>query len=427
MHGARFTDSSRGSQVRPADASRHFCEGALKQSMGHDVRFIVLNGEEHFAGELRALLLGISGVKIVAEVDEPALLAQAIQQFPADVALVNLDPTPDGILPVMAEAIKVSPDLTFFAVSASTDGQLILKTIRTGVREFLPKPIEQSALEEAVHKVATQCANNAELGTLITVLGASGGVGATMFAANLAVELATIVPGRVTIVDLDYRFGQVATLLDVEPRYTLADLCSTPEELDPQIIDRAVVRHGSGLYVLSRPASIAQADTITGASCVSLLSKLLQFNDYVVVDGPTRSDLNARPVLDLSDVNVLLLELVVPTVRNAARMIAELREGGYNTHRTRLICNRIGRDAGSLSVADVSETLDLPMFATIPDDWPTVSAAINLGLTLQSHSPKSRVRQAVEEIARRLHSPDSQSDDKDTQKKGLIGRIFAAG
>ena len=395
--------------------------------MGHDIRFIVLNGEEQFAGELRALLLGISGVKIVAEVDEPALLAQAIQQFPADVALVNLDPTPDGILPVMAEAIKVSPDLTFFAVSASTDGQLILKTIRTGVREFLPKPIEQSALEEAVHKVATQCANNAELGTLITVLGASGGVGATMFAANLAVELATIVPGRVTIVDLDYRFGQVATLLDVEPRYTLADLCSTPEELDPQIIDRAVVRHGSGLYVLSRPASIAQADTITGASCVSLLSKLLQFNDYVVVDGPTRSDLNARPVLDLSDINVLLLELVVPTVRNAARMIAELREGGYNTHRTRLICNRIGRDAGSLSVADVSETLDLPMFATIPGDWPTVSAAINLGLTLQSHSPKSRVCQAIEEIARRLHSPDSQSDDKDTQKKGLIGRIFAAG
>ena len=106
--------------------------------MGHDVRFIVLNGEEHFAGELRALLLGISGVKIVAEVDEPALLARAIQQFPADVALVNLDPSPDGILPVMAEAIKASPDLTFFAVSASTDGQLILKTIRTGVREFLP-------------------------------------------------------------------------------------------------------------------------------------------------------------------------------------------------------------------------------------------------------------------------------------------------
>ena len=395
--------------------------------MGHDVRFIVLNGEEHFAGELRALLLGISGVKIVAEVDEPALLTQAIQQFPADVALVNLDPSPDGILPVMAEAIKASPDLTFFAASASTDGQLILKTIRTGVKEFLPKPIERKALEEAVTKVAGQLADTAELGTLITVLGASGGVGATMFAANLAVELATIAPGRVTIVDLDYRFGQVATLLDVEPQYTLADLCSTPEELDPQIIDRAVVRHGSGLYVLSRPASIAQADTITGASCVSLLSKLLQFNDYVVVDGPTRSDLNAKPVLDLSDVSVLLLELVVPTVRNAARMIAELREGGYNTHRTRLICNRIGRDAGSLSVADVSETLDLPMFATIPGDWPTVSAAINLGLTLQSHSPKSRVRQAIEEIAQRLHRPDSQSDDKDTQKKGLIGRIFAAG
>ena len=395
--------------------------------MGHDVRFIVLNGEEQFAGELRSLLLNVAGVKIVAEVDEPALLGQAVRQFPVDVVLVNLDPVPDAILPVVAEAISASSGLTFFAVSESTNGQLILKTIRTGVKEFLPRPIDPQGLEEAIGKVATQRSDNTELGTLITITGTAGGVGATMLATNLAAELATIAQGRVTIVDLDYRFGQVATLLDVEPKYTLADLCSTPEQLEAQVIDRALVRHGSGLYVLSRPSSLAQADAITAASCVSLLSSLLQFNEYVIADGPTRADPNGRSVLDISDVNLLLVQLVVPTVRNAARICGQLRDDGFDSARTKLVCNRIGRDSGALTVDDLSETLDLPVFATIPNDWPTVSAAINLGETFQSYSPKSAVRTAIQEIAERLHISDSRSDDKDTHKKGLIGRIFASG
>ena len=52
-----------------------------------------------------------------------------------------------------------------------------------------------------------------------------------MYATNLAVELAALAEGTVTLVDLDYRFGQVATFLDVEPTYTLADLCGSPKSV----------------------------------------------------------------------------------------------------------------------------------------------------------------------------------------------------
>ena len=393
--------------------------------MGQDVRFIVLNTDERFGGEMRASLLKVAGVKIVAEVDEPALLEQAVRQFPVDVAMVNLDPSPEAILPVVAEVARQGPQLSFFATSESTDGQLILKAIRAGIKEFLPKPIEREALEEAIGKVATQRPESTRSGTLVTVMGTAGGAGATMLATNLATELAGLADHRVTIVDLDYRFGQVATLLDVEPTHTLADLCNTPEMVEPQMIERALVKHRSGLNVLSRPASFAQADLITAAACVGLLSNLLQFNEYVVVDGPNRSDSSAKSILDISDVNLLLVQLLVPAVRNALRILDELRDAGYNLERTKLVCNRIGRESGSLSVRDAAETLGVPVYASIPDDWPTVSAAINLGVTLPTHSPKSKVRLAIREIAERLHTAEPESDDKDTNKKGLIGRIFA--
>jgi Flp pilus assembly CpaE family ATPase len=188
------------------------------------------------------------------------------------------------------------------------------------------------------------------------------------------------------------------------------------------------VKHESGLQVLSRPASFAQAETITAASCVGLLSALLQINEYVVADGPTRSDLNSKSVLDISDVNLLVVQLLVPTVRNAARIIEGRRDAGISIDRTKLVCNRIGREAGTLTVGDVAETLALKPFASIPDDWATVSGAINLGETLGVNSPKSKIRQAIQEIAMSLHAASSESDDEgeDPQKKSLFDRIFAS-
>lgn len=394
--------------------------------MGSDLRFIVLNADEQFGSELRGLLLGFSGVKIIAEVDEPALLSQAARQFPADVVIVNLDPMPDVVLPLVAEVISATPQITYFATSKLTDGPLILKVMRSGFREFLPKPIDAKALGEAIEKISTSRPAGAQQGRLITVMGSSGGVGSTTIAVNLAVELAALSERRVALVDLDYRFGQVATLLDLDPVYTVADLCHSTEQLELQLIEKAFLKHTTGVHVLARPTSFSQADTITAASCVGLLTVLLQHCEYVVADGPSRLESNARAVLDISDVNLLVLQLLVPSVRNGLRMLESMRESGYGTERTKLLCNRVGRDSGNLNVEDVSDTLGQQVYATIPDDWPAISGAINLGEPLLTHCPKGRARQAIQKIAERLHAPEASSDDTDAPKKGLIGRIFAA-
>ena len=172
-------------------------------------------------------------------------------------------------------------------------------------------------------------------------------------------------------------------------------------------------------------STLAQADTLTAAACLSVLSTLLQVNDYVVTDGPIRFDPSAKSVFDLSDTSLLVVQLLVPTVRNGLRIIEGMRESGYNLDRARLICNRVGNDSGYLSLGDIGETLGLKTFASIPDDWGTVSGAINLGEPLGKHSPKSKVRAAVQKIAERLHTPDPQADENDARKKGLIGRMFA--
>lgn len=396
--------------------------------MARSIRVVLFNADDATASKLRSILLSVEGVKIVAEIDEPALLPQAVERISADAAFVHLDPAPEAVLAMAAELIRHHPELPVIGASDSSDGQLILSAMRVGFKEFLPEPLNLAELTAALDKVVQVRHDQRPQGRLISVIGSAGGVGATALATNLAVELADLCPGQnVSVVDLDYRFGQVGTLLDLDPTFTIADLCETPEHLETQLVEKALVEHASGVKALCRPTQFSQAENITAAHCVGVLSTLVGMHAYVVVDGPNRFDSGAKAVFDLSDVNLLLLHLSVPSVRSARRMLDGLRDAGYNLDRTQIVCNRMGRDTGTLSLEDVESTLNRPVFAVIPDDWQAMSHAVNMGDPLLSSAPRSKVRIAISELAARLHKPDGESDDKEGARKGRkrFGRVMA--
>ncbi len=397
-----------------------------QRELSTEVRVIVFNADDAYAPKLRASLLAFEGLHIVAEVDDPILLPQAAAQFPADVAIVHLDPSPEATVPIAGQVASQYPDLAVFAVSESTDGKLILSAMRAGVREFLTTPIDNEVLAAALERVTQSRVQTVKTGRLISVIGAAGGVGATAIATNLAIELAALAPGGVALVDLDFRFGQVATVLDLDTTYSIADLCESTEQLEAQVIERALITHGSGVRVLPRPAAFAQAENITAAHTVGVLSGLLSLHEYVVVDGPTRFDPGAKAVMDITDVILLVMQLLVPCVRNVARMVDGMRQVGFNLERVQLVCNRLGCDPNNLSLDDVRNTVNLPVKAALPDDWTTICAAMNLGEPLRTHAPKSRLRVALKELARRLHDPAAADDEpEDGKKGGLFSKIFS--
>jgi len=387
----------------------------------------VFNAEEDYAVTLRSELLRIAGVQIVAEVDEPGMIEQAVTQFPAEVLVAHLDPAPDVCLPIATKIASQHPELAVFVISESTNPQHILAAMRAGVREFLTKPLDSQLLTESIDKVLSQATSAVELGSLISVMGSIGGAGASSIATNLAVELASMTKGKpVALVDLDFRYGQLGTMLDLQSDYTIADLCETPEQLDEGMIDRVMVKHSSGVHLLARPNNFAQADQITAAHCASVLSTLQHLYEYVIIDGPTRNDSGALCVLDLADVNLLVLQLLVTSVRNLHRMLEALRDNGYNLDRFKLVCNRVGRESSHLCVEHVEATLGIKVFHQIPDDWKAVSSCINMGVPLSEGAAKSRTRQSIRELAEKLANPHEGDEPAEHNRGGLLGRIFSA-
>lgn len=393
--------------------------------MAQTVRTIVFTANEAQAPELRRTVTALPQVRIVAELDEPSLLAHAVAQFPCDLLLVDLDPSAPVVIECVRQLRESMPELVVFALSKETAGDLVLKAMKAGIREYFVKPLNFEELEQAIAKISSTGDTSKDPGKLISVMGSAGGVGSTTIATNLAVELADLVgeQKQVVVVDLDFRFGHVATLLDVQGQYTVADLCSTQEELDLDIVRKALIRHDSGVHVLRRPHSFAQAEMITAAHCANVLSTLQDLCAYVVVDGPTRHDPGGRSVLDAADFNFMVLQLLVTSVRNTDRMIQELGTQGFNPARIEFVCNRLGRESGHLEIEQVEAILDRKMYAAISDDWKNVSASVNIGQPLRTYNDKARVRQEIRELALRIHDPKA-AEQLASQRGGLMSRLF---
>lgn len=394
--------------------------------MAQALRVLVFNEDGSYSAELRSHLFRVPGLKIVAELDEPSLLPQAVGQFPIDLVFVHLDPSVDFNLEIIRQVMEMHPGTAVFTLSEHQEGDIVLRALRAGVREFLLKPLTDEELTRAMAKIESSGAAAPKRGRLISVIGSSGGVGATSLACNLAVELSEQVgkPNRVALVDLDFRFGQVATMLDIQAQFTVADLCDSPEHIEPQMIDKALVNHASGVRVLARPAAFQQADMITAAHCASVISALSEHCDYVVVDGPTRYDPGGQSIIDAADFNLLVIQLLVTSVRNADRICRELNQQGFQLDRVQIVCNRLDADPGFLDIAQVEATIGRPVFATVPDDWRSMSAAINIGQPLSAQWGRTRVRQAIAALAARIHGGEAAVTEP--ENGGLIGRLLGS-
>ncbi|MBK8914765.1 MAG: hypothetical protein IPM64_09245 [Phycisphaerales bacterium] len=389
--------------------------------MAERIRVIVVNADEDAAPELRAHLLGLEGVNIVAEIDEPSLLPQALAQFQAEVLLVHLDPNPVGMMEAIAPLIEAHKGrIAAVCMTEDRNAELVVRAMRAGMKEFLWKPFPPEQLNEILQRVGAEGPRGGgRIGRVMPVVGTAGGSGATCIAANLAVELAQLEgydtpTGRaaVAVVDLDFRFGQVAMYLDAQPQYTIAELCDTSGAIESDLLERVMFKHPTGVHVLAHPVDLAQAENISAANCASVLAALQSYYDYVVVDGPVRMDATAKAVFDMTDVHLVVFQLLVPCVRNTERMLHDMSRNGFSMDRVRLVCNRLGRDAGLLEPADVEVTLGRKIDWFIPDDWKTCCTAVNMGATLMDYAPKSKLRAAFQKMAAGVSRPGSTSAER---------------
>lgn len=343
----------------------------------------------------------IEGLRVVGQWDGTCDLGSTVTQTRPDVlaALLN-GPSAKRILGELGALSREHPNTALMGIGLPDSVELLRAAMQAKVAaEMLDLPVEPEKLLAALENIAERQTARPS-GRLVAVYGTGGGSGATTIAANLAVELAKRDAGRVVVVDLDLRFGQIATMFDVSPSFTIAELSQQSEEYDERVLGNSLAEHDSGVLVLARPRE-PEGASVSLVKVSAILNALLEYYDWVVVDGVGHSNMTARVVQDLADDLLLVTQPVVTSVRNASQVISGL-SSGFNRERLRIIVNRVPKKAGIVTPARVSEVLKLPVYHEIPDDSEVVCEAINLGLPLAQHASGSKVRCAIRDLASRL-------------------------
>jgi pilus assembly protein CpaE len=334
----------------------------------------------------------------------PSVLARA---GGTQLVVVNLDPNPHDTLRRVGVFVRQFGNVNFFVLSQVMDPNLLMEAMHLGIKEFVPLPINEEKFAAGIERVA-QSQGMGKRAEIIHLVPTMGGCGSTTIACNVAASLAQ--SGKTVLIDLDLVRGAVASYFDLRPRHTIADIMDSAERLDMQLLDNVLTLHPqSGVSILARPDQPEDSQRITPAGLTRLLSILGRVYDFVVLDSLMSVDPIYAAAIQAADMNMLVMQLTVPSARNAERFVGALRRIGIDARKMRIVVNRFVKKGWDIAPEDVERSMGLKLSWLIPNDFKNAMAAINLGEPLVLKAPRSEMGMSLIELAQTLVAERSPS------------------
>jgi Flp pilus assembly protein, ATPase CpaE len=131
---------------------------------------------------------------------------------------------------------------------------------------------------------------------------------------------------------------------------------------------------------------------------VKTIGMLKRMFDYVVIDTAPFLDEPVLSILERSDVVLLVVDMDLPSVKNAKLALDTLRLIRFPFEKIKLVLNRVNSKA-RLDVRELERSLGLDVQAAISSDK-LVPRAVNEGEPVVSLYPRSRVAKDLRGVAR---------------------------
>jgi pilus assembly protein CpaE len=335
-----------------------------------------------------------------------------------DVMILDLDSDPEMALDLV-ESLCATSSATVMVYSTLADSELMIRCMRAGAREFLTLPFAPGAVAEAMVRAAVRRttirvppATKKPGGKLFVFFGAKGGAGVTTLASNFAISAAHESGRKTLLIDLDLPFGDAALGLGLNAAYSTADALQNFTRLDANFLSRLIVKHDSGLAVLTAPGKVMKAP-ITAEAVNRLLTVARQEFDSVVVDSGSRLDLTGTALFEPDAIVYLVTQVGISELRNSNRMIAEFFATDFP--KLEIVLNRYMPSSLGIDEEHITKALTRRAQWKVPDDAATVRKLQNTATPLvMNDSPVSR---AIRQMARAACGLGAEPE----KKKRIIG------
>ncbi len=359
-------------------------------------RVLIVEDLPQVAEHLKVMLLREKDIEIVGVQSTGQAALEVITSEKPDVAMVD----------ALLQDKKIPPfELAKRIRAASPATRLVIVTVPQ--RPVTPRP------EEGIDAVFTLPggANELEdaLGTkpdrvgkaeVIAVFSAKGGSGKTTIALNLACHLRRD-GANVVLMDGVMQFGSLRPMMPAPADVrSIVDL-PTGAGMGPAL--PGVLWEGpGGVSVLLAPPRPEQAELMSSSELANAIGLLSNKFQYVVVDTPSRLSEDTLAILDSASIILLIVTYDPAAIANTRAALDTFEALGYSGRKKILVVMNRADITGGLARGSVEHTLNLPVFAEIPNDGKNVPDAAVKQVPFVLSAPSASVSKAVGQLAAAL-------------------------
>ena len=364
------------------------------------------------ADTIKTILTG-AGYKVTVSADPAQALGNVAEH---QLVVIDMETGPISAVDVCRE-IRAAPAMSsvpVMCVSASDDVEERILFLEAGADDVMARPFDARELEARVEALLLRFQRSRGLAPIISpdgltlararrtvaVYSPKGGVGTTTVATNVAIAAAADRPDKVVLVDFALQFGGVATLLDLDPKQTIADAIRDESPLsEPELLRTYAARHDSGLHVLAAPAAPESTTSITKDHVKQVLSTLLDGYDMVVIDAGSTLDERVLTIFEAAEGVLLTVTPEIGALKAMHALLDYLGEAGTIALKSSFVLNNLfAREI--LKVRDVETFLGSKMAVELPYDPFLYLKAVNEGIPIVTGAPRSAPAERLVKLSR---------------------------
>ena len=370
--------------------------------MCNKISTVILTESEQTKNVLSLYLQEFGKFTYLEDVVDFSEIFNILSSLPKSVLLVDVSLNQPKYINFIEHVALACPACKIIAISDSPSVDVIIKTMRAGAKDFLSAPIIKSELFDILEKISAYFSDDKPKENkcrVISVFSNKGGIGKTSIASNLALELARITKENVALIDLNFQAGDITSFLDMKPSFNISYMLQNLDKINGEFILNTLERYkDTSLYVIADPPCFGQADNITKLQVAKFFEVLKNTFSYVVVD--TDSTFGSKTVAALDNSNLIFLPTIVnlPALRNCQRVLDLFDKLGYDSEKTQIVINRY-MENDEIKVEDVEKVLGKEVYWKIPNNYFTMVAAINKGVSAAEINPESNVALSYREFA----------------------------
>jgi|GEM_PF-25463 len=237
---------------------------------------------------------------------------------------------------------------------------------------------------------------------IIAVTGGKGGVGKSVFSANLAVAFLMEMKAPTLLIDLDAQScGDQNVILGLREPRTMADLVAYTSAITPQSVNAIVTMHpGSNLAYIGAVRTREESLSVGAETAVKQLEALSNVYKFIIVDVGCNLTALQLQVIEKATALLMITTPEVLAVNQTARHMTDLFAANLPTDMIQIIINKAS--ASGLPPQSIGQTFRKQILGVVPQDDISASNSLQRSTPFVLTAPKSPVSAAYFDIVRRL-------------------------